>query len=168
MRTTVHGEWSTDHRAELIETSKRSHALSNDVLQAGGGAERMAAFQRTVNLCHRQVQELKTVVTSLFQAVSAHRFRDVAPDIRAVVIEGIGSWIALHPTEFLQDTYLKYVAWALSDRVSDSTLPTCSFQHACFQNLKCMTGDAPPNIHAMRTPNDGNPAMVTAFVSSWH
>jgi hypothetical protein len=78
----------------------------------------VAAFQRTLNLCHRQVQELKSVVTSLFQAVSAHRFRDVAPDIRAIVIRGIGDWIALHPTDFLQDTYLKYVAWALSDIVS--------------------------------------------------
>jgi hypothetical protein len=77
----------------------------------------VAAFQRTLSTCHRQVQELKGVVASLFQAVSAHRFRDVAPDIRAVVIQGIGSWICLHPTDFLQDNYLKYVAWALSDRV---------------------------------------------------
>lgn len=83
----------------------------------------MGAFQRRVNLCHMQVQELKSVVTSLFQAVNAHRFRDVAANIRAIVIEGIGSWIALNPTDFLQDTYLKYLAWALNDRVSSSLSP---------------------------------------------
>lgn len=87
----------------------------------------MAAFQRTLSACHRQVQELKGVVGSLFQAVSAHRFRDVAPDIRAVVIAGIGSWICLDPTNFLQDNYLKYVAWALSDRVRSHACNSLAF-----------------------------------------
>lgn len=36
--------------------------------------------------------------------------------IRGIVIESIGSWIAELPTEFLADTYLKYLGWALSDQ----------------------------------------------------
>jgi cohesin complex subunit SA-1/2 len=32
------------------------------------------------------------------------------------VIESIGRWIAELPTEFLADTYLKYLGWALSDK----------------------------------------------------
>ena len=51
------------------------------------------------------------------QGVAAHRFRDISGEIRALVISGLGSWIAAHPAAYLQDMYLKYIAWALSDRV---------------------------------------------------
>ena len=43
--------------------------------------------------------------------------RDVGPEIRCVVIDLIGRWIEQLPDTFLVDAYLKYVAWALSDRV---------------------------------------------------
>lgn len=33
------------------------------------------------------------------------------------MIEGIGHWIRAHPSHFLSDQYLKYIAWALSDKV---------------------------------------------------
>lgn len=34
------------------------------------------------------------------------------------MIDGIGSWVRLHPSAFLTDQYLKYIAWALSDKAS--------------------------------------------------
>ena len=33
------------------------------------------------------------------------------------MIEGVGSWARLQPATFLTDHYLKYIAWALSDKV---------------------------------------------------
>ncbi len=53
----------------------------------------------------------------VFEAVAAHRFRDISEEVRSVVIVGIGNWIELLPSMFLQDAYLKYLAWALSDKV---------------------------------------------------
>jgi hypothetical protein len=44
-------------------------------------------------------------------------YRDVYLEIRALVIRSIGSWVAADPTHFLVDAYLKYLGWALSDRV---------------------------------------------------
>lgn len=32
------------------------------------------------------------------------------------MIEAIGGWVEELPSEFLGDSYLKYLAWALSDR----------------------------------------------------
>lgn len=86
------------------------------MLQAA--ADRVVSFQKVIDRSHSQVTSLKSCVSNLFQAVSAKRFRDVAPDIRALVIQGIADWTSSMPAEFLQDQYLKYVAWALSDRVS--------------------------------------------------
>ena len=83
-------------------------------------SERMASFQKTIERSHSQVTSLKSSVNNIFQAVSAHRFRDVAPEIRTLVIEGIAHWTSSLPADFLQDQYLKYVAWALSDRVCNS------------------------------------------------
>lgn len=45
------------------------------------------------------------------------RFRDKDEEIRAVVIDGVGNWAHLYPAVYLRDLYLKYLAWALSDRV---------------------------------------------------
>lgn len=56
----------------------------------------------------------------VFDAVAAHRFRDISEEVRSVVIVGIGQWIDLMPSMFLQDAYLKYVAWALSDKVKST------------------------------------------------
>ena len=77
----------------------------------------MESFQKVIDRSHSQFTSLKASVSNIFQAVSAKRFRDVAPEIRGVVIEGIADWTCSLPAEFLQDQYLKYVAWALSDRV---------------------------------------------------
>lgn len=94
--------------------------VGGPIIQLGGvqaSKERMASFQKVIERSHSQVTSLKASVNNIFQAVSAHRFRDVAPDIRTLVIEGIAHWTSSLPADFLQDQYLKYVAWALSDRV---------------------------------------------------
>lgn len=51
------------------------------------------------------------------------RSRDVSEDIRAAVITAIGQWIALLPSTFLSDMYLKYLAWALSDKARPRARP---------------------------------------------
>ena len=79
--------------------------------------ERIASFQRTLDRCHSQAQSLEASIQAIWQGIFSARFRDVDADIRATVIHGIGDWIAMNPADFLTDHYLKYVAWALSDRV---------------------------------------------------
>ena len=69
------------------------------------------------------------------QAVTAQRFRDVSPEVRAVAIEGIGAWLCADPAGFLQDNYLKYVAWALSDRVRARRCGTSASVQVCHAAL---------------------------------
>ena len=80
--------------------------------------ERVASFQRTLDACHSQAKALEASIAAIWQGIFSARFRDVDADIRASVIRGIGEWMSLNPADFLNDNYLKYVAWALSDRVS--------------------------------------------------
>lgn len=83
---------------------------------AAAAAERLASLRGLVERSHRRLTDLKDSVANLFAAVFAHRFRDVSEGVRAIVVGGIGSWMAALPETFLQDGYLKYLAWALSDR----------------------------------------------------
>ena len=80
--------------------------------------ERIASFHRTLDACHSQASALEASIAAIWQGIFSARFRDVDADIRATVIRGIGEWMSLNPADFLNDNYLKYVAWALSDRVS--------------------------------------------------
>lgn len=52
--------------------------------------------------------------------VLAARYRDVAPDVRATVVATIGELCHERPSDFLQDSHLRYIAWALSDEVCDA------------------------------------------------
>jgi hypothetical protein len=84
--------------------------------------------------------------TSSFRAppqVFVHRYRDIDASIRLLCIEGLSSWmtsyihaipcILLHthahrrhtisyPEMFLEDKFLKYTGWLLSDKVLTDTI----------------------------------------------
>lgn len=53
----------------------------------------------------------------LFNGVFANRFRDLSEDIRNVIVEGIRNWCIILPIDFLNDKYMKYMVWALCDKV---------------------------------------------------
>ena len=129
----------------------RSHLCS--VVQAS--SDRMASFQKVIERSHSQVTSLKASVSNIFQAVSAKRFRDVAPDVRALVIEGIADWTSSLPADFLQDQYLKYVAWALSDRVRPPPLHIAGFS--------CGMDKLAHHAHSPQTPTH---STCIAFVSA--
>ncbi|CAJ0638760.1 11348_t:CDS:10 [Entrophospora sp. SA101] len=44
------------------------------------------------------------------------RYRDVEPVIRSECIKELGVWVIKHPDYFLNDTYIRYLGWQLSDK----------------------------------------------------
>ncbi|EFJ51319.1 hypothetical protein VOLCADRAFT_88020 [Volvox carteri f. nagariensis] len=74
------------------------------------------SLQRQAEVAQSQIRQLKSLLETTFTSVFAVRFRDVGPEIRAVVVDLVGRWIGLLPATFMVHSYLKYVAWALSDR----------------------------------------------------
>ena len=66
--------------------------------------------------CHERSNTIDTHMKNLFQELVIVRFRDVAPQIRALTIRWVGIWVVQHPKKFLSDGYLKYVAWSLNDK----------------------------------------------------
>ena len=74
------------------------------------------AFKVQADKASSFLQETLNFVDSIFQSVFTTRFRDIDVEIRSVIVQNLGSWMVLYPTVFLSSTYLKYLAWALSDK----------------------------------------------------
>lgn len=95
-------------------------ATAEEAKKAGRGGkaagERAAAFKRQVQRATADIQELLAYVDSIFQSVFMNRFRDIDSEIRLAVVSGVGRWMQLLPATFLTATYLKYTAWAVSDK----------------------------------------------------
>ncbi|PSC70800.1 sister-chromatid cohesion 3 [Micractinium conductrix] len=119
---------------EARDTAQRQLAAEERRKGGKAGADRVAAFRRTLDRCHARVQELRAHTEALFQGIFAHRFRDCSEEIRATVIEGIGAWARLHPAAFLTDQYLKYIAWALSDKDARVRLASVSALLQLYSN----------------------------------
>ncbi|XP_038612983.1 cohesin subunit SA-2-like isoform X2 [Tachyglossus aculeatus] len=64
----------------------------------------------------RKPVEIENMVNALFRGTFLWRYRDVIPEIRAICVEEMGSWLRMHPAMFLNDSYLKYVGWMLYDK----------------------------------------------------
>uniref|UniRef100_A0A3Q2P8P9 Si:ch211-269e2.1 n=1 Tax=Fundulus heteroclitus TaxID=8078 RepID=A0A3Q2P8P9_FUNHE len=60
--------------------------------------------------------------------------RDMLPEIRSVCMEELGLWMKLYSSEFLNDSYLKYIGWMMHDKVPDVRLK-------CVLALQCLFGD---------------------------
>ncbi|KAI8472835.1 MAG: hypothetical protein J3K34DRAFT_457586 [Monoraphidium minutum] len=100
--------------AEARDTAQ--YQLEQEAKKKGKAAsDRASALRRQVSSLHHRAKELEQVVGVLFQGVFAHRFRDVDERVRCEVIRAVGGWAAACPATFLADSYLKYLAWAMSD-----------------------------------------------------
>ena len=52
------------------------------------------------------------------------RCRDTQAAVRADVVQAVGAWTAACPGHFMQDRYLRYLAWGMADRVRTSHCET--------------------------------------------
>ena len=106
---------------EASRVTAANQAAAEDAKKKGGrkdgaAAERAAAFHRQVQSATTAIKDYLAYVDSIFQSVFMSRFRDIDGEIRLVVVSAIGLWMSLLPATFLSATYLKYIAWALSDK----------------------------------------------------
>ncbi|XP_053161629.1 cohesin subunit SA-2-like isoform X2 [Hemicordylus capensis] len=73
--------------------------------------------------------EIENMMNAIFKGTFLQRYRDVIPEIRAICIEEMGSWMKTYPDAFLNDSYLKYIGWMLYDKQPEVRLK-------CLQGLQ--------------------------------
>lgn len=95
------------------ERLKGAHDVSEDRLES-----LMAKRQEL----EENMDEIKNMLTYLFKSVFVHRYRDTLPEIRGICMMEIGIWMQKFSSNFLDDSYLKYIGWTLHDKVGDVRL----------------------------------------------
>lgn len=73
----------------------------------------------------KKISAIEEHLLSIFNGIFVHRYRDTLADIRMECITYFGWWIVEYPSLFLDNNYLKYIGWMLSDddaRVRNSAI----------------------------------------------
>lgn len=92
---------------ELDQNSKISTAKSASFAKGSG---------RTVDILTSQIACMESIVQMLFDGVFVQRFRDIDHSIRELSVQSLGDWILSLDEVFLENCYLRYLGWSLSDR----------------------------------------------------
>ena len=95
---------------------------------------RAESFKAQAEKASSLLQEFLSFVDSIFQSVFTTRFRDIDAEIRSVIVQNLGSWMLLYPSTFLSSTYLKYLAWALSDKDGSVRYAAVNAIHRVYQD----------------------------------
>lgn len=117
----------------------RDKALDQASIAAEKGQRRgnnADAFKVQAEKASSFLQETLSFVDSVFQSVFTTRFRDIDTEIRSVIVQNLGSWMLMYPSVFLSSTYLKYLAWALSDKDALVRFSAIMAIRAIFQDEK--------------------------------
>ncbi|XP_009892748.1 PREDICTED: cohesin subunit SA-3, partial [Charadrius vociferus] len=69
-----------------------------------------------------QQEEIENMMNAIFKGIFVHRYRDVVPEIRAICMEELGTWMRSYTASFLTDGYLKYIGWTLHDKQGEVRL----------------------------------------------
>ncbi|TFK05494.1 DNA-binding protein RFX8 [Platysternon megacephalum] len=78
--------------------------------------QRLDQLERKRKEFEQKPLEIENMMNAIFKGTFLQRYRDVIPEIRAICIEEIGSWMKMYPDTFLNDSYLKYIGWMLYDK----------------------------------------------------
>lgn len=107
----------------LLGCSKKCSNLSNELddvsrLLSNQSVLRGGASADLVDSVSCQLASLEKLTQMLFDGVFVQRFRDVDQHIRAEAVSSLVLWTEAYTKVFLDNSYLRYLGWALSDRSS--------------------------------------------------
>lgn len=87
-----------------------------------------------------QVSLLSKRLASLFDCIVVERCRDTQAAVRTDIVQAVGSWTANCPGHFMEDKYLRYLAWGMADKVCYH----CDHLSVCIAALeRCWHGADP-------------------------
>ncbi|KDQ56870.1 hypothetical protein JAAARDRAFT_36349 [Jaapia argillacea MUCL 33604] len=100
---------------------KRRKAKGKDGGDGGGkGKGKEGEREKELEERGKEVRERRTKLVEFLKefvdGVFVHRYRDLDPHIRQTCVSALGTFFSLHPSHFLDSSYLRYIGWVLSDK----------------------------------------------------
>ncbi|XP_024538812.1 sister-chromatid cohesion protein 3 isoform X2 [Selaginella moellendorffii] len=79
-------------------------------------AARIESLNKVLSQTHDKITKIEGMIQAIIRGLFMHRYRDVDVDFRVACVKAIGGWVISYPSYFLNDLYLKYIGWTLSDK----------------------------------------------------
>ncbi|XP_008139931.2 cohesin subunit SA-3 [Eptesicus fuscus] len=98
------------------DNNQRQYEAERNKVPGQRAPERLESLLEKRKELQEHQEEIEGMMNALFRGVFVHRYRDVLPEIRAICIEELGSWMQSYSSSFLTDSYLKYIGWTLHDK----------------------------------------------------
>ncbi|XP_056145578.1 cohesin subunit SA-2 [Lampris incognitus] len=117
-----------------VENSQKLHKVGKTKTSGKQNAMQQGRLQKKIAELQEKKMVIDNMMDALFKGVFLKRYRDVFPEIRAMCVEELGVWMKRYSSEFLTDSYLKYLGWMMFDKVPDVRVK-------CVLGLQGLYGD---------------------------
>ncbi|KAI5744904.1 hypothetical protein M8J76_006416 [Diaphorina citri] len=105
-----------------LDNTQRQYESERQKTRDKRASDRLESLMTKRQELEENMDEIKNMLTYMFKSVFVHRYRDTLPEIRAICMAEIGVWMKKFHTNFLDDSYLKYIGWTLHDKVGEVRL----------------------------------------------
>ncbi|KAL5478298.1 IRR1 [Sanghuangporus weigelae] len=102
-----------EKEAELVTRQRDGERRRKGAKGAASGREK--EFEIKAKEVKDRRAKLSEFLKEFFDGVFIHRYRDLDPSIRAECVHAMGEWLKRFPAHFLDNQYLRYIGWVLSD-----------------------------------------------------
>jgi cohesin complex subunit SA-1/2 len=125
---------------------------------------RVQEMEEMVKQAGAHKEQINDYITSWFDTVFIHRYRDVDAKIRTDCVKALGEWVTLFPDHFFEGTFLRYLGWVLSDTNKETRHEVVKALIALYQDkgklsgLRTFTERFRARIVEMAT-NDSDPSI---------
>lgn len=103
---------------ELDNTQRQLDSESSKV-SSKKAMEKIEMLQNRRQELRQNISDLEDMMNFVHQGMFIHRYRDSRPEIRALCIAEMGTWMKDYSSYFLSDKFLKYIVWSLNDKIGD-------------------------------------------------
>ncbi|KAM6360762.1 cohesin subunit SA-3, partial [Pluvialis apricaria] len=98
------------------ENNQRQYETEQSKEPGRRATDRLETLLEKRRELREQQEEIENMMNAIFKGVFVHRYRDVVPEVRAICMEELGTWMRTYAASFLTDGYLKYLGWTLHDK----------------------------------------------------
>ncbi|OCB88288.1 hypothetical protein A7U60_g4590 [Sanghuangporus baumii] len=102
-----------EKEAELVTRQRDGERKRKGAKGTASGREK--EFEIKAKEVKDRRAKLSEFLKEFFDGVFIHRYRDLDPSIRAECVHAMGEWLKRFPAHFLDNQYLRYIGWVLSD-----------------------------------------------------
>ena len=107
-----------------------------------GSCDCARGFQRSIESSKRvskkvsehsaKVASIEQVMQTIFDHIFIQRYRDICEDIRCFAIAQLVAWMEGYPGVFIDNLYLRYLGWSLSDASSQARAESLNGLHKIY------------------------------------